>query len=108
MKMFYCYNFIHTVTNVVSACSLTRRPIAPTGRSRRLKQATLKATLSNLSDEENTSEYSHPPSSQCSTLESNPDLLLSMNSLNCKRPLSDSQDVSNKYNQRQIFVAEKL
>jgi mitogen-activated protein kinase kinase kinase 13 len=31
---------------------------------------------SHVSDEENTSEYSHPPSSQRSTLESNPEGML--------------------------------
>ncbi|XP_049785230.1 mitogen-activated protein kinase kinase kinase 13 isoform X1 [Schistocerca cancellata] len=72
--------------------SIARRPIAPGVRSRRYKQAVVAATLSNLSDEENTSEYSHPPSSQCSTLESNPDLLKSITNLGNKRAHSDSQD----------------
>lgn len=40
------------------------------------------------SDEENTSEYSHPPSSQSSTLESNPDVQRAF------RDIHDSQKVS--------------
>nr|CAD7201353.1 unnamed protein product [Timema douglasi] len=76
--------------------SLARKPIGPGCRSRRVKKVT--ATLSsegNLSDEENTPEYSHPPSSQCSTLESNPDLQHVMSTLGAeegnspnKRPYS--------------------
>ncbi|XP_067003401.2 mitogen-activated protein kinase kinase kinase 13-A isoform X2 [Anabrus simplex] len=63
--------------------SISRRPIGPGCRSRRIKQSSVTALSSecNLSDEENTSEYSHPPSSQCSTLESNPDLLNSMETM---------------------------
>ncbi|XP_014209041.1 mitogen-activated protein kinase kinase kinase 12 isoform X2 [Copidosoma floridanum] len=57
--------------------SIARRPIGPGCRHRRPK-ATLPVVLSNkrilASDEENTSEYSHPPSSQSSTLESNPEV----------------------------------
>lgn len=41
-----------------------------------------------LSDEENTSEYSHPPSSQHSTLESNPEL-----TLNQLKRMADKQEV---------------
>ncbi|XP_032455007.1 mitogen-activated protein kinase kinase kinase 13 isoform X1 [Nasonia vitripennis] len=57
--------------------SLARRPIGPGCRHRRSK--TSLCTIVNIkrvlaSDEENTSEYSHPPSSQSSTLESNPDV----------------------------------
>ena len=54
--------------------SIARRPIGPGCRIRRFKQmsVTVKGVL--VSDEENTSEYSHPPSSQSSTLESNPEV----------------------------------
>ncbi|GLH09787.1 Mitogen-activated protein kinase kinase kinase [Gryllus bimaculatus] len=64
--------------------SIARRPIGPGCRSRRFKQlpTPVHNAECNISDEENTSEYSHPPSSQCSTLESNPDLLCSMESMN--------------------------
>ncbi|XP_043504154.1 mitogen-activated protein kinase kinase kinase 13 isoform X1 [Polistes fuscatus] len=54
--------------------SIARRPIGPGSRLRRFKQATLRIEGVLASDEENTSEYSHPPSSQSSTLESNPDV----------------------------------
>ncbi|XP_015121715.1 mitogen-activated protein kinase kinase kinase 13 isoform X3 [Diachasma alloeum] len=53
----------------------TRRPIGPGCRLRRIKQNPLSSIDRGLvSDEENTSEYSHPPSSHSSTLESNPDV----------------------------------
>ncbi|XP_008549670.1 mitogen-activated protein kinase kinase kinase 13-A isoform X2 [Microplitis demolitor] len=52
--------------------SFGRKPIRPGSRKRRLKQnPQIDQCLA--SDEENTSEYSHPPSSHTSTLESNPD-----------------------------------
>ncbi|KAL2751538.1 mitogen-activated protein kinase kinase kinase 13 isoform X1 [Vespula maculifrons] len=54
--------------------SIARRPIGPGCRLRRFKQATVRIEGVLASDEENTSEYSHPPSSQSSTLESNPDV----------------------------------
>ncbi|XP_015121713.1 mitogen-activated protein kinase kinase kinase 13 isoform X1 [Diachasma alloeum] len=55
--------------------SATRRPIGPGCRLRRIKQNPLSSIDRGLvSDEENTSEYSHPPSSHSSTLESNPDV----------------------------------
>lgn len=55
-------------------CSIARRPIGPGSRLRRFKHATVRIKRALASDEENTSEYSHPPSSQSSTLESNPDM----------------------------------
>lgn len=52
--------------------SIGRRPIGPGCRIRKLKNlSTVDRIL--VSDEENTSEYSHAPSSHSSTLESNPD-----------------------------------
>ncbi|XP_020299603.1 mitogen-activated protein kinase kinase kinase 13 isoform X2 [Pseudomyrmex gracilis] len=55
--------------------SIARRPIGPGCRLRRSKPTTLKRVQGVLaSDEENTSEYSHPPSSQTSTLDSNPEV----------------------------------
>lgn len=45
------------------------------------------------SDEENTSEYSHPPSSEHSTLESNPDIPICLKTLNHAAP-SDADDSS--------------
>jgi len=59
----------------ISSNSIARRPIGPGCRLRRFKLTTpgrIQGVL--VSDEENTSEYSHPPSSQTSTLESNPDV----------------------------------
>lgn len=54
--------------------SIARRPIAPGCRLRRSKPPIGRIEGVLASDEENTSEYSHPPSSQSSTLESNPDV----------------------------------
>lgn len=67
--------------------SIARRPIAPGCRLRRSKQTTERAKVVLASDEENTSEYSHPPSSQSSTLESNPDVQRAF------RDIHDSQKV---------------
>lgn len=55
--------------------SIARKPIGPGCRLRRSKP-TIPGIIHRAlaSDEENTSEYSHPPSSQTSTLESNPDV----------------------------------
>ncbi|XP_034946689.1 mitogen-activated protein kinase kinase kinase 13 [Chelonus insularis] len=54
--------------------SVVRRPIGPGCRIRRFKQNVVSIDRGLVSDEENTSEYSHPPSSHSSTLESNPDV----------------------------------
>ncbi|XP_023289742.1 mitogen-activated protein kinase kinase kinase 12 isoform X2 [Orussus abietinus] len=54
--------------------SIARRPIGPGCRLRRFKHPSSRVEGVLASDEENTSEYSHPPSSQSSTLESNPDM----------------------------------
>jgi len=53
------------------------------------------------SDEENTPDYSHPPSSQCSTLESNPDLpqmVQQLGSVAKKRRHSDTKEVCGENN----------
>lgn len=53
------------------------------------------------SDEENTPDYSHPPSSQCSTLESNPDLpqmVQQLGSVAKKRPHCDTKEVCGENN----------
>jgi len=58
------------------------------------------------SDEENTPDYSHPPSSQCSTLESNPDLpqmVQQLGSVAKKRPHCDTKEVREENNLRGIF-----
>ncbi|XP_015509482.1 mitogen-activated protein kinase kinase kinase 12 isoform X1 [Neodiprion virginianus] len=64
----YTYNFS------LRRRSIARRPIGPGCRMRRTKQTPTNTECVLASDEENTSEYSHPPSSQSSTLESNPDV----------------------------------
>ncbi|XP_044732924.1 mitogen-activated protein kinase kinase kinase 13 isoform X2 [Chrysoperla carnea] len=73
--------------------SVARKPIGPGCRSRRYKYNN-SITRHNgplASDEENTSEYSHPPSSQCSTLESNPGIIRSLHTMgNSKRPIGSS------------------
>lgn len=55
-----------------------------------------RSTNTLASDEENTSEYSHPPSSQHSTLESNPDVAECMKVINQRTNdnLSDSSSGS--------------
>lgn len=53
------------------------------------------------SDEENTPDYSHPPSSQCSTLESNPDLpqiVQQLGSVAKKRRHCDTKEVCGENN----------
>ncbi|PSN48755.1 hypothetical protein C0J52_08925 [Blattella germanica] len=79
--------------------SFARRPVAPRCRSRRLKKsAAIKndanGSEGNLSDEENTPDYSHPPSSQSSTLESNPDLPQMVQTMGSgkKRPHCDMKE----------------
>lgn len=72
--------------------SIARRPIGPGCRLRRFKQITGRIERALASDEENTSEYSHPPSSQSSTLESNPDVQRAL------RHIRHSQKVSKNVN----------
>lgn len=76
--------------------SFARRPVAPRCRARRLKKSVDVTTDAAGSDEENTPDYSHPPSSQCSTLESNPDLpqmVQRLGPLAKKRPHCDTKEV---------------
>lgn len=75
--------------------SFARRPVAPRCRSRRLKKSVAITSDAAGSDEENTPDYSHPPSSQCSTLESNPDLpqmVQRLGPLAKKRPHCDTKE----------------
>ncbi|XP_021926576.1 mitogen-activated protein kinase kinase kinase 13 isoform X3 [Zootermopsis nevadensis] len=79
--------------------SFARRPVAPRCRSRRLKKSTVVTADVAGSDEENTPDYSHPPSSQCSTLESNPDLpqiVQRLGSAAKKRPHCDTKEKPGK------------
>lgn len=74
----------HSIPNFLILCySFARLPIGRSGvRARKYKSQYSntptaihrRSTNTLASDEENTSEYSHPPSSQHSTLESNPDV----------------------------------
>lgn len=72
----------------MSNFSIARRPIGPGRRSQRSKFYHRDILAS---DEENTSEYSHEPSSQNSTLESNSAVVSSLNSMQNKRPISNSE-----------------
>lgn len=84
-------------------CSFARLPIGRGVRARKYKSqystpAAIhrRSTNTLASDEENTSEYSHPPSSQHSTLESNPDVAECMKVINQRTNdnLSDSSSGS--------------
>lgn len=66
--------------------SLARRPIGPGCRRRQVKPFTMSAQLNHLSDEGNTSDRSHLPSSRGSTLESNPDRIPRLSMRSRKNP----------------------
>ena len=66
--------------------SLARRPIGPGCRRRQPKSFLQSAQLNQLSDEGNTSDRSHLPSSRGSTLESNPDRCPRMSMRSRKNP----------------------
>ncbi|XP_012223311.1 mitogen-activated protein kinase kinase kinase 12 isoform X4 [Linepithema humile] len=79
--------------------SIARKPIGPGCRLRRSKPAAsgrIQGVLA--SDEENTSEYSHPPSSQTSTLESNPDVQRILRNIQCqkRKEIDDASDTSSQ------------
>ncbi|KAM0732731.1 Mitogen-activated protein kinase kinase kinase 12 [Formica fusca] len=80
--------------------SIARKPIGPGCRLRRSKPTIpgrMQGTLA--SDEENTSEYSHPPSSQTSTLESNPDVqrvLRNIQHSQKRKEIDDASDTSSQ------------
>ncbi|XP_012056367.1 PREDICTED: mitogen-activated protein kinase kinase kinase 13 [Atta cephalotes] len=80
--------------------SIARRPIGPGCRLRRSKLITpgrIQGALA--SDEENTSEYSHPPSSQTSTLESNPDVQRVLRNIHHSQKRKEIDDVSDTSSQ---------
>lgn len=91
--------------------SIARRPIGPGRRSHRYKYNQREPMAS---DEENTSEYSHEPSSQSSTLESNPGVVRAFNSMQNKRPNitsdgssdSDSDEISDTTIATQLCVQQ--
>ncbi|RLU17648.1 hypothetical protein DMN91_009884 [Ooceraea biroi] len=79
--------------------SIARRPIGPGCRLRRSKPTIGRIQGPLASDEENTSEYSHPPSSQTSTLESNPDVqrvLRNIQHSQKRKELDDASDTSSQ------------
>lgn len=81
---------------MIRSCSFARLPITRGMRARKTKtqqQANQMASNRNSnigSDEENTSDYSHEPSSQHSTLESNPDVPKCLQNMRNNSDLSDS------------------
>ncbi|CAL1680351.1 unnamed protein product [Lasius platythorax] len=80
--------------------SIARKPIGPGCRLRRSKP-TIPGIIHRAlaSDEENTSEYSHPPSSQTSTLESNPDVqrvLRNIQHSQKRKEIDDASDTSSQ------------
>ncbi|XP_024874348.1 mitogen-activated protein kinase kinase kinase 13 isoform X6 [Temnothorax curvispinosus] len=80
--------------------SIARRPIGPGCRLRRSK-LTISGRIQGAlaSDEENTSEYSHPPSSQTSTLESNPDVQRVLRNIHHSQKRKEIDDVSDTSSQ---------
>ncbi|XP_043286954.1 mitogen-activated protein kinase kinase kinase 12 isoform X2 [Venturia canescens] len=77
--------------------SIARRSIAPGSRLRRFKQISIRMDGALVSDEENTSEYSHPPSSQSSTLESNPEVQRTLRNIHHshkRNGMADASDTS--------------
>ncbi|XP_014487102.1 PREDICTED: mitogen-activated protein kinase kinase kinase 12 isoform X1 [Dinoponera quadriceps] len=88
----YTYNYLRRR-------SIARRPIAPGCRLRRSKQTTERAKVVLASDEENTSEYSHPPSSQSSTLESNPDVQRAFRDIHDSQKRKEMDDASDTSSQ---------
>ncbi|XP_012522511.1 mitogen-activated protein kinase kinase kinase 13 isoform X5 [Monomorium pharaonis] len=81
--------------------SIARRPIGPGCRLRRSKLTITPGRIQGAlaSDEENTSEYSHPPSSQTSTLESNPDVQRVLRNIHHSQKRKEIDDVSDTSSQ---------
>lgn len=89
--------------------SIARRPIGPGCRLRRSKLATpgrIQRALA--SDEENTSEYSHPPSSQTSTLESNPDVQRVLRNIHHSQKRKEIDDVSDTSSQSETDEVSEI
>lgn len=87
--------------------SWARRPIYLGRRSNRYKCAvTVKETLA--SDEGNTSEYSNPPSSKSSTLESKPDRTRTPPSFSTKRLNECSDASSDSESEENLTVATQV
>ncbi|KAG7197645.1 hypothetical protein KM043_016469 [Ampulex compressa] len=88
--------------------SIARRPIGPGCRLRRFKHATLRIEGILVSDEENTSEYSHPPSSQSSTLESNPDVQRVLRNIHHSHKRKQIDDVSDSSSQSETDEVSEI
>ncbi|XP_011700958.1 PREDICTED: mitogen-activated protein kinase kinase kinase 12 isoform X3 [Wasmannia auropunctata] len=89
--------------------SIARRPIGPGCRLRRSKLTTpgrIQRILA--SDEENTSEYSHPPSSQTSTLESNPDVQRVLRNIHHSQKRKEIDDVSDTSSQSETDEVSEI
>ncbi|XP_011063669.1 PREDICTED: mitogen-activated protein kinase kinase kinase 13 isoform X8 [Acromyrmex echinatior] len=89
--------------------SIARRPIGPGCRLRRSKLITpgrIQGALA--SDEENTSEYSHPPSSQTSTLESNPDVQRVLRNIHHSQKRKEIDDVSDTSSQSETDEVSEI
>ncbi|XP_066592561.1 mitogen-activated protein kinase kinase kinase 13 isoform X2 [Prorops nasuta] len=88
--------------------SVARKPIGPGCRTRRFKQAIVRIDGVLASDEENTSEYSHPPSSQSSTLESNPDVHKFFRNIHHLHKRKDIDDVSDTSSQSETDEVSEI
>lgn len=89
-KAHYSSNYCGNNTNITS------NPTSPTGAvyHHRSSAAPASNVVGLNSDEENTSEYSHPPSSEHSTLDSNPDRTVTMMKNVSTDGCSDADDSS--------------
>ncbi|KAL0122800.1 hypothetical protein PUN28_007473 [Cardiocondyla obscurior] len=89
--------------------SIARRPIGPGCRLRRSKlTASGRIQGALASDEENTSEYSHPPSSQTSTLESNPDVQRVLRNIHHSQKRKEIDDVSDTSSQSETDEVSEI
>lgn len=89
---------------------MARRPIYPGRRSRyKYNTPTYHSREHIASDEGNTSEYSNPPSSKSSTLESNPDRLRTiLPHLSSKRPNERSDGSSDSESEENVTIATQV
>ncbi|XP_060832580.1 mitogen-activated protein kinase kinase kinase 12 isoform X1 [Bombus pascuorum] len=88
--------------------SIARRPIGPGCRLRRFKHAPERIERVLASDEENTSEYSHPPSSQSSTLESNSDMQRVFRNIHYSHKRKEIDDVSDTSSQSETDEVSEI
>lgn len=96
---------------IINFCSsVARRPIYPSRRSRyKYNTPSYHHSREHIaSDEGNTSEYSNPPSSKSSTLESNPDRLRVLPHLASKRPSERSDGSSDSESEENVTIATQV